>query len=69
MAIKDLFDQIGKRASNARDVTVKISYLEIYNEHIRDLLSNEENPIDIREDPTKGTFIAGMTECIVQNEQ
>lgn len=44
---------------------VTVSFLEVYNENIRDLLSEissaNEN-LDLREDPIKGPIVAGITE-------
>lgn len=51
----------------ARDFSVKVSYLEIYNETIKDLLTVEDKTLDIREDPIKGIMIAGVTEIITTN--
>lgn len=44
-----------------------MSYVEIYNEVIRDLmLSNcRETYLDLRDDPVKGVCIAGVTEYVV----
>ena len=38
-----------------QEYSIIVSYLEIYNEIIRDLLTIEDKAIDIREDPIKGT--------------
>jgi len=45
-----------------------MSYVEIYNEVILDLLipNNKEQYLDLREDPTNGTLIAGVTEFVVK---
>lgn len=44
-----------------------MSYVEIYNEIIRDLLlpNSKETYLDLRDDPVKGVCIAGVTEHIV----
>lgn len=39
-----------------------VSFLEVYNENIRDLLSDTEEYLDLREDPIKGPVVAGITE-------
>uniref|UniRef100_A0A8C8GCV4 Kinesin-like protein n=1 Tax=Oncorhynchus tshawytscha TaxID=74940 RepID=A0A8C8GCV4_ONCTS len=39
---------------------VAFSYLEVYNEQIRDLLANV-GPLAVREDPSKGVVIQGLT--------
>ena len=41
---------------------VKISYIEIYNENILDLLSSSEAGLDIREDFKKNITIIGLNE-------
>ena len=43
-------------------VQVTVSFLEVYNENIRDLLSSVEEYLDLREDPIKGPVVAGITE-------
>ena len=46
--------------------TVVVSYLEIYNEHIRDLLSPSSRPLNLRENPALGyVHIANLTEATV----
>ena len=48
-------------------ITLKMSYVEIYNEVIRDLLlPNAKDPyLDLRDDPDNGICIAGVTEHTV----
>lgn len=41
---------------------VTVSFLEVYNENIRDLLSDVEEYLDLREDPIKGPVVASITE-------
>lgn len=41
---------------------MKVSYIEIHNEVIRDLLVSDEKNIDIREDPVKGTILVNVSE-------
>ena len=40
-----------------------MSYLEIYNEKIRDLLEPENGTLDLRDDSKKGIHVAGLTEA------
>ena len=44
-----------------------MSYVEIYNEIIRDLLlpNSKDTYLDLRDDPTRGVCIAGVTEHVV----
>jgi kinesin family protein 18/19 len=48
LAIKDLFNKIRHRSSDGNH-TVHLSYLEVYNETVRDLLS-PGRPLVLRED-------------------
>ena len=77
LTLNELFNKI-KEFSNEREYKMKISYLEIYNENIRDLLkftnNNVNNTIneeflDLREDPIKGIIITNITELLVNNSK
>ncbi len=48
-----------------RDYNVKLLYIEIYNENIRDLLSNTDEYLDLREDHNKGLIVSGVNELNV----
>ncbi|XP_041502837.1 chromosome-associated kinesin KIF4 isoform X4 [Microtus oregoni] len=63
--IQLLFQEINKKSDF--EFTLKVSYLEIYNEEILDLLcpSREKTQINIREDPKEGIKIVGLTEKTV----
>mmetsp|Transcript_38576 Transcript_38576/g.48723 ORF Transcript_38576/g.48723 Transcript_38576/m.48723 type:complete len:883 (-) Transcript_38576:359-3007(-) len=52
------------------EFTVKISYIEIYMEKIRDLLDEfrAKGNLQVREDPQKGIYVAGATEKYVTSE-
>ncbi|KAL7749768.1 Kinesin-like protein kif19 [Sorochytrium milnesiophthora] len=41
-------------------VVVSLSYIEIYNENIRDLLAGKPDFLELREDPHRGAVIAGL---------
>ena len=66
MSFVELFSRI-ENLSNERSYTVRISYLEIYNEIVRDLINPTSAFLDIREDQEKGIMIAGLTELNVVN--
>jgi centromeric protein E len=57
MAAKDVFNHIHSHPD--RSFLVRASFLEIYNEEVRDLLvpSNENRTVSIREDPRRGVFV------------
>ena len=63
-AITDLFNYV--RGHGDKEYKIKFSYLEIYNENIRDLLGNEKK-LDIREDNNKGIIISGLKEFEVED--
>jgi kinesin family protein 3/17 len=47
---------------------IRVSYLEIYNEEIRDLLSkNHKDKLDIREDPDLGFYVKDLSCFVVKN--
>jgi len=57
-----------KSSSNNTNFLIRISYLEIYNEEIRDLLSkNHKEGLDIREDPETGFFVKDLSTFVVKN--
>ena len=58
--LKELFNEISLYPE--RSYKIKLWYLEIYNENIRDLLVNDSDNLELREDPIKGLFINGITE-------
>jgi hypothetical protein len=37
-----------------REYTIRVSFLEIYNENIKDLIMVSNDVLDLREDPIKG---------------
>jgi centromeric protein E len=48
-----------------REFLLRVSYLEVYNEQIKDLLSTEPVNIKIQHDPKLGTVITGHKEQVV----
>ncbi|PAN29827.1 hypothetical protein PAHAL_5G252200 [Panicum hallii] len=59
LAIKDLFSKVRQRSYDGNH-SIQLSYLEIYNETVRDLLS-PGRPLHLREDK-QGTVAAGLTQ-------
>lgn len=75
LTLDDLFQNITRvHADPLANVVYKVtvSFLEVYNENIRDLLVNQSSSmlpggganefLDLREDPVKGSVIAGISE-------
>lgn len=46
---------------------IRISYLEIYNEHVRDLLDDKQTQLMIVEDPVRGVFVPELREIEVEH--
>ena len=59
--MRDIFSQISD--NSATEYLVKVSFMELYNEQLFDLLSTkprrEDTMVDIREDGNKGIKIPG----------
>nr|AMS24230.1 kinesin 8-IIa protein [Marsilea vestita] len=60
LALKDLFNKLRQRCREG-DYVVRLSYLEVYNESVRDLLS-PGRPLVLREDSKQGIIAAGLTQ-------
>lgn len=61
LTLLDLFNEVANQKED-RHFEVKCSFLEVYNENIRDLLRPDADYLDIREDPVKGMCVAGISE-------
>ncbi|XP_008308225.1 kinesin-like protein KIF18A isoform X1 [Cynoglossus semilaevis] len=57
--MKELFKRMDD-AKEEKEFAVAFSYLEVYNEQIRDLLSGT-GPLAVREDSSKGVVVQGLT--------
>lgn len=51
--LKELFTKI-RDFKIDRNYNIRVSFLEIYNEQIRDLIMVSSDVLDLREDPVKG---------------
>src|SRR3978361_501206 len=71
LAITDIFSYI--RENPEREFLLRVSYLEIYNEKIYDLLSQstpgqqQQEEIKLREDSKRGVYATPLKEEIVQS--
>jgi hypothetical protein len=71
MAGKDIFSQIA--ANPCRAFRLRVSFIEIYNEEVRDLLASgaTQGPgavLAIREDPLHGVFVKANETCVADLE-
>ncbi len=62
MAAADIFQNIANQPN--RVFLVRASFLEIYNEDVRDLLSSDNKTLPIREDPRRGVFVQCEEEIV-----
>lgn len=62
MAARDIFSHIQSQPN--RMFLVRASFLEIYNEEVRDLLSSTGNNLQVREDPRRGVFVQSQEEIV-----
>ena len=61
-AFEHIFEAID--ASENMKYLVHASYLEIYNEEIRDLLGTDvKKRLELREDPDRGVYVPGLPDC------
>ena len=58
-----------KTEGESKKFLVRCSFVEIYNEEVRDLLVNKSTKLDIREDPKKGTFVKDLTYVTLKDTQ
>ncbi|XP_010481985.1 PREDICTED: kinesin-like protein KIN-7J [Camelina sativa] len=64
-AMDDIFCYIQKHSE--REFTLKFSAIEIYNEAVRDLLSGDNNPLRLLDDPERGTVVEKLIEETIQD--
>eukprot|EP01052_Picozoa_sp_SAG31_P042439 SAG31_NODE_6736_length_1905_cov_1.909745_1_plen_303_part_10 len=61
-----IFAKIANDASGTA-FTVTASYLEVYREAIKDLLDSTKDNLQVREHPTRGIYVDGLTAAAVSN--
>lgn len=66
--LKELFLRM-KEFKLDREYNIRVSFLEIYNEQIRDLIMVGSDVLDLREDPVKGVQVAGLSEIEVDTPE
>eukprot|EP00798_Chlamydomonas_sp_ICE-L_P001632 gene1632-33022_t len=64
-----VFDEIGKQ-SGSKEFLVRASYLEIYNEDVRDLLSKDvSKKLELKESADKGVYVKDLMQFVVKSTQ
>lgn len=66
-SVSELFSHI--KSQNERQYLLKLSYVEIYNEIVKDLLCKGKNNLEIRENTQRGTIVIGLTEIIPKSDE
>ncbi|XP_061887601.1 centromere-associated protein E isoform X2 [Entelurus aequoreus] len=68
MAVEDVFQTIKKNCPNKKFL-LRVSYMEIYNETVTDLLvgSWKRKPLEVRETLNKNIYVADLTEEVVNS--
>lgn len=71
--IPNSFSHIFQFVKSTPDVEflIRCSYLELYNEEIRDLLGNQKSKTkcELKEDPNKGFYVKGITDVVVESPE
>lgn len=62
----EIFQYINLNKMNF-DFAIKVSYLQVYNETIQDLLTPDKSNLMIREDKKRGVFVEGLSEWTVRS--
>ena len=57
------------KTEESKKFLIRCSFVEIYNEEVRDLLGNKNQKLKIREDKNKGTFVKNLTYVTLKNTQ
>jgi centromeric protein E len=66
MAAADIFSHVESQPD--RIFLVRVSFLEVYNEEIRDLLTESDEALKIREAPQRGFFVQSKEEIVTDSE-
>ena len=66
--VEQIFTGIDRSPGN-NEYTVRVSYMEIYMEKIKDLLAPQNDNLPIHEEKLRGVYVKGLLEIYVQNVQ
>ena len=65
-AFSHIFGYI-KTEGESKKFLVRCSFVEIYNEEVRDLLGDSSKKLEVRENPKKGTFVKDLTYVTIKD--
>jgi hypothetical protein len=65
MTVEKLFQLMNEQKH--KNYAIRISYLEIYNEQVLDLLDDKQSHLMIVEDPVRGVFVPELREIEVEH--
>ncbi|XP_017781506.1 PREDICTED: kinesin-like protein KIF18A [Nicrophorus vespilloides] len=68
LTMRELFHQ-KQELTTERDFELAVSYLEVYNENVQDLLQPKGSPLHLREDSKLGVMVAGITLKRIENPE
>lgn len=64
----DLFERIHQLSDNGQQqFQVEVSYIEIYNERVRDLLNPRTKHLKVREHPSLGPYVEDLSRLVVKS--
>ncbi|CAI9089712.1 OLC1v1024332C1 [Oldenlandia corymbosa var. corymbosa] len=64
--VADIYDYVDKNTS--RKFILKFSAMEIYNEAVRDLLSSDNTPLRLLDDPERGTVVEKLSQITLKDK-
>ena len=68
LTLKEIFDKI-KNSKDIINSKISVSFIEIYNESINDLLDNTKINLDLRETSNKEVIVNNLTEIKINNHE
>ena len=66
---RQIFASIAANEDPKKQFLVQASYLEIYNEEVKDLLADSKTRLSIKEDSKRGIFVSGLSQHTVTSEE
>ena len=60
LSIKEIFNSLNNKEFSISKYLVKVSYIEIYNEKVNDLIDPSRKNLEIREQGNKGIFVNNL---------